>query len=166
MIGQRSVPGPQTTAASQSHGVPIAWLARSVAVLVMIGGSNPLWAQDCTTGATFSGPIIITSGGTFTGNWQSADPSIPAVQIFTRQPVTIIDSRVRGPGDLILAGSRSNVTVQESCFVGTNPNIAGKAKGSAIHFFEAVSVVVEHSDFEAAGYYGVWVQQYRGFQAN
>lgn len=162
MIGRLSARGAQTAAESRSRGVPGAVLAGSIAILVMISNSSPASAQECASGAVFSGPITITSGGIYTGNWQSVNPSIPAVQIFTTQPVTIINSRVRGPGDLILAGSRSNLTIRESCFVGTTPSVAGTAKGSALHAFESANVIVEHCDFDAVGLYGVWVQKYLG----
>jgi hypothetical protein len=52
--------------------------------------------------------------------------------------------------------------VQQSCFVGTNPNVAGQAKGTPIHAYQSASVLVENSDFESGGFNGVWVQQYAG----
>lgn len=122
----------------------------------------PLLAQQCDSGVTFSGPIQIGKGGTYTGNWQSTDPSVPAVNIYTMEPVTIVNSRLRGPGDLIASGIGSKLTVEQSCFVGTNPNVAGRAKGTPIHTYQAASVLVENCDFESGGYYGVWVQQYLG----
>ena len=66
------------------------WLFVTLSTLLMIVvASRPVRAQDCASGATFTGPIRITSGGTYTGNWQSLDPATPAVQILTTQPVTI-----------------------------------------------------------------------------
>ena len=125
--------------------------------------SLPAAADDCASNAVFSGPLLILKGGTYTGNWQSNDRSIPAVQIATTQPVTIVNSRLRGPGELLLANNGSSVIVRQSCFVGTNPNVLGEAKRSAIHTFEAVSVLVENSDFEGNGYYAVvWIQHYSG----
>ncbi|MBI3490503.1 MAG: hypothetical protein HY047_01700 [Acidobacteria bacterium] len=143
-----------------NHGT---FLARSLLILAVIGASRSSSAQDCASGATFSGPIIITRGGTYTGNWQSQDPSIRVVAIFTTQPVTIINSRIKGPGDLIfVGGSSGNVTIQESCLVGTSPNIAGKARGNAIHAFSTVSVRVGQCDCESVGNYGIWVGFYLG----
>jgi hypothetical protein len=52
-------------------------LVAIAAVLLAIGG-RPLSAQDCVSGATFTGPITITGGGTYTGNWQSVNPATPA----------------------------------------------------------------------------------------
>ena len=44
--------------------------------------------------ASTSGPITITAGGTYTGNWESTS-STPAVTIATTQPVTIANSIVK-----------------------------------------------------------------------
>jgi hypothetical protein len=135
---------------------------RSLALVVIVGAASPLRAQECATGATFTGPITITVGGTYTGNWRSQNPSTPAVNVATTQPVTIVNSRVMGPGDLVFAGTRINLTIRESCFVGTNPNVAGQAKGHAVHTHQAARVVIEHCDFDGVGGYGIWIQQYLG----
>ena len=125
--------------------------------------SGPLRAQQCDAGVTFSGPIVITQGGTYSGNWQSTNSSVPAVHIYTTDPVTITNSRLKGPGDLILSDdSGASVTVEQSCLVGTNPNAAGVGKGSPIHIYQAASVLVQNCDFESGGYYGIWVQEYTG----
>ena len=164
--GCRSGHAAQETVESRSRGMSRGFWIRSLAVVAMIIGSNPSWAQQCDSGVVFSGPITITTGGTYTGNWQSLDPSVPAMRITTNQPVTIVNSRFKGPGDLILGSSGSgngiSLTVQQSCFVGTNPNVLGKSKGTPIHVYQAVSVLVDHSDFDSGGYYGVWVQEYVG----
>jgi hypothetical protein len=123
------------------------------ALLMIVVGNRSVMAQDCASGATFTGPIRITSGGTYTGNWQSLDPATPAVQIFTTQPVTIIDSRLRGPGDLLIGHPGANVTVQESCFVGAYPTARGAYKGRAIALWRAANVLIEHNDFDGTGGY-------------
>jgi hypothetical protein len=119
--------------------------------------------QQCDAGVLFAGPITITAGGTYSGNWQSRNPSIPAVSISTAEPVTIVNSRLKGPGDLIDDFAKGNqLTVRNSCFVGTNPNIYGQGKGSPIHTYLSASVLVQNCDFESGGYYGVYIQQYGG----
>jgi uncharacterized protein (TIGR03437 family) len=134
---------------------------RRIALLVVIG-SGSIWAQQCDSGVTFSGPIIIQKGGTYTGNWESADPSIAAVRVWTSEPVLIVNSRFRGSGELLLAQQGSNLTVRNSCFVGAYPNAAGARKGTAIHTYQAASVLVENCDFESIGYKGIWIHQYSG----
>jgi chitinase len=118
--------------------------------------SCPAAAADCTSSAPFSGPIVITRGGTYSGNWESLSPAIPVMRIHTSEPVTIIYSQLRGPGDLLVAdiGSpRSNVTVKESCFLGTYPAAPGTGKGKAIFLYEPVNAVIEHNNFESTGGY-------------
>ena len=130
------------------------WLFDTLsALLMLVVASRPVMAQDCASGATFTGPISITTGGTYTGNWQSLDPATPAVQIFTTQPVTIINSRLRGPGGLLIGHSGANVTVQESCFVGAYPTARGAYKGRAIALWQAANVLIEHNDFDGTGGY-------------
>ena len=123
-------------------------------------------AQQCDSGATFSGPIVITQGGAYTGNWQSIDPTVPAVKVHTGQPAKIVNSRIKGPGDLIYGGSGSDIvgivlTVQQTCFVGTNPNVVGRSKGSGIWIDNVTSLLVQNCDFESTGI-GVTPHTYAG----
>jgi hypothetical protein len=79
-------------------------------------------ATDCTNalltrslaGITFSGPLVITQGGTYTGHWQSANPAVAAVTINTSEPVNIENSVIVSAGNLIygrnINGTISNVT--------------------------------------------------------
>lgn len=47
---------------------------------------------------SYSGPVVITKGGTYTGNWESRDTNVPAIEVNTDQPVVIINSNIRGAG--------------------------------------------------------------------
>src|SRR5271163_2229707 len=63
----------------------------------------------------WSDPIVITEGGTYSGNWQSTDAKTPAVTVATTAPVIIENAHVRSLGGLIkttVAGS--NLTVRNS----------------------------------------------------
>src|SRR4051812_16526094 len=51
--------------------------------------------------SAFQGPLIITSGGKYTGNYKSLDSKIPAISINTREPVELTGCLVVGAGDLI-----------------------------------------------------------------
>src|SRR5215218_11434459 len=78
-------------------------------------------------------PIVITKGGTYTGTWESTNRSTPAVTVNTSEPVTILNSTVRGPGDLIVSGtSHTNITVRNTKGYGVNPNVAGKVVGEFV----------------------------------
>ncbi|WP_377509809.1 glycosyl hydrolase [Pontibacter locisalis] len=70
----------------------------------------------------FNGPLIITKGGTYVGNWESKDSEIPAIEIRTREPVIIENSVVKGAGPLIQAlGYSANVTVRNTKGYGLPP---------------------------------------------
>jgi hypothetical protein len=143
----------------------------AIAVATLICGSAASSAEDCASGMAFTGPITITRGGTYTGNWESVDQATPVVQIFTTERVTITQSHLRGPGDLLITSPGADVTVRESCFVGTYPIAAGTGKGNAMHFWRPANVIVEHNDLENVGGYVlgsvtggavIWVQEYSG----
>lgn len=46
-------------------------------------------------GSAWSGPITISAGGTYTGNWESLSSSTSPVTINTTSPVTITNSKIR-----------------------------------------------------------------------
>ena len=110
--------------------------------------ATPAFGADYAADAAYRGPTVITRGGSYTGNWESTDPAVPALQIQTTEPVTILHSRLRGPGDLLLGWQAgSNVTVKESCFAGTYPNRPGTGRGRAVAFRNPANLVVEHNTF-------------------
>lgn len=79
---------------------------------------NPLQSKA----QTYSGPLVITKGGTYTGNWQSTDSEVPAVDVRTSEPVIIINSNVRGAGYLIRSWAQSaNLTVRNTNGYGITP---------------------------------------------
>ncbi|MBB5365514.1 NPCBM/NEW2 domain-containing protein, partial [Deinococcus humi] len=84
--------------------------------------SNPSPAP--ATNVKYSGPLVITKGGTYRGNWQSLDPKVPAVYVKTSEPVIIEGSNLRGRGELI-RGWFMNLTVRNSNGYGMNPNVYG-----------------------------------------
>ena len=109
----------------------------------------------------YSGPIVITRGGTYTGNWESLDPAVPAVRIETAEPVIIQDAIVRGRGDLIVSlAEHARVTVKSTTGYGLNPDVYGLSPG---RFFEAVNfdgVVLEDNYLEGTG--GIKLLDYLG----
>ena len=97
----------------------------------------------------YSAPLTIREGGTYSGNWASTNPSIPAVTIATDQPVIILNSYVKGPGNLIQAQTgHTNLIVRNTVGYGLNPNIAGRAKGSFVLVDSVAKLIVEHCDIE------------------
>jgi hypothetical protein len=78
----------------------------------------------------WSGPIVITSGGTYTGNWRSLNAGTPAVDIETSQPVIILNSNIESMSTLISASNgNANVTVKNTSGWALNPNVSGQSPG-------------------------------------
>ncbi|WP_162425907.1 PA14 domain-containing protein [Pontibacter pudoricolor] len=71
---------------------------------------------------TYSGPLVITKGGTYTGNWQSTNSDVPAVDVRTSEPVVIINSNIRGAGYLIKSWYyAADITVKNTNGYGITP---------------------------------------------
>ncbi|GGM06700.1 hypothetical protein [Deinococcus aerophilus] len=73
---------------------------RPVAFLAVFG-SVVLNLTQAQTDLRYSGPITITRGSVYRGNWRSLDPARPAVTIKTAQPVVIENSNIQSRGHLI-----------------------------------------------------------------
>jgi hypothetical protein len=110
---------------------------------------------------TYQGPITITKGGTYSGNWQSLDPDVSAVEIQTEAPVIIENSNIRSMGKLIHApGNNSKITVRNTRAVGLNPNRRGQIQDRFIATHNSDWLIVEHNDLE--GSLGIHVNAYAG----
>jgi hypothetical protein len=118
---------------------------------------------NCTAPTiNYSGPITITSGGTYSGNWASTSASEPAVSIRTREPVIIENCNVRGPGNLIASRFSDSdgfpgvdVTIRNCVGTGTGGLDVARTSG---HFFVGVwprRVVIENNYFASTT--GIWV---------
>ncbi|CAM3593334.1 NPCBM/NEW2 domain-containing protein [Deinococcus frigens] len=112
-----------------------------------------------TGNVQYSGPLVITKGGTYRGNWQSLDPYVPTVRISTTEPVVIEGSNLRGRGELI-RGWKVNLTVRNSNGYGMNPNISGRPAGRFIAAEEVYNLRVENNYME--GTTGIYVNQFYG----
>ncbi len=94
-----------------------------------------------------SGPIQITNGGVYTGNWTSNDPKVPAVMIHTDAPVEIRDSTVSGRGNLIVVlGVKNGAHVKVRNVTGTamDPGVAGAVRGAFVAAMQFSELTVEH----------------------
>lgn len=123
-------------------------------------------AQSAAKASTpqFSGPIVISRGGTYRGNWQSLNPDQAAVLIKTSEPVIIEDSVVQGKGTLIKSvfqGAR--VTIRRTKGIALNPGrplSEYRYPGRFLHLEEFRSAVVENN--ELVGTSGMYFRDYRG----
>jgi fibronectin type 3 domain-containing protein len=110
----------------------------------------------------WSGPIVITSGGTYSGNWESTNPNVNAVTVNTKDPVIIENSRVRGVANLISAGTAAgDLTVRNTVGLALNPNVAGLPNGLFVDASSPSRLVVENCYIENTRY-GVRVSGYEG----
>jgi hypothetical protein len=110
----------------------------------------------------WSGPIVITAGGTYTGNWQSSESKTPAVTVATTDPVTIENSHIRSAGDLIKTSvAGSNLTVRNSLGVALNSSVKGQPNGNFLEAASPARLDVENNYVENAQG-GVIVHGYAG----
>jgi hypothetical protein len=110
----------------------------------------------------WSGPVTITQGGTYSGNWQSTDPQTAAVTIATTEPVVIQNSYVTGPSDLIDDPYYGNqLAVKNVIGIGVNANVLGQANGVFVDAQNPALLDVEHCYFESVRF-GVYVRGYGG----
>jgi hypothetical protein len=85
-----------------------------------------------------SGPVMITAGGTYSGNWSSSNIKIPAITIATSAPVTIINSRIHG--GIVTSVSGAQVTITHD--IGTG----GGIRFADIESFK--SAVITHNQID------------------
>ena len=110
----------------------------------------------------WSGPLTITQGGTYSGNWKSTDPQTSAVSIATTEPVLIQNSYITGPNDLINDPYfGNNLTVKNVIGIGVNADVIGQANGVFVDAQNPALLDVEHCYFESVRF-GVYVRGYGG----
>ena len=122
------------------------------ALVCSASSSSKAFLVSQAANPVYQPPITITHGGTYSGNWQSLDPNVPAVTIQTSDPVVIKKSRVRGSGNLIQAfNSNVNLTVSNTYGYGLNPNVAGKAAGRFLAVYQPTNISVTNCYVESIG---------------
>lgn len=114
---------------------------------------------------TYQSPIVVDNnyvsqhGSIITGNYQGTI-NTPAITVTAGTPVTIINSNVTGPGDLIY-GDGVDLTVINTTGVGTNPGQSGVQKGFFVHIEQAVNVLVENNTTTGSRF-AVYINRYVG----
>jgi Chitobiase/beta-hexosaminidase C-terminal domain/Bacterial Ig-like domain (group 2) len=110
----------------------------------------------------WSGPVVITEAGTYSGNWQSVDPRTPAVTVATAAPVIIENSHIRSVAGLIEASvAGTDLTVRNSIGVAVNPAAKGLPNGIFLDASSPARLDVENNYIENARS-GVLVHGYSG----
>ncbi len=106
-------------------------------------------AQAQVPNVTYSGPLEITKGGTYSGNYRSNDSSVPVIHITTTEPVILQNCILVGPGELILADhDHTNLTIRECQGYGTTPTQDDRGRGVFLYMYKGQSLVMEHNYLE------------------
>ena len=109
----------------------------------------------------YDSPKVITSGGTYSGNWQSRYPNVPAVEVRTTQPVIIDNSNVRGRGNLIQTTvQNANLTVTDTIGESLNPGVPGKYPGRFVTAEHPDNLRVENNYLNHTS--GIYVLSFEG----
>ena len=104
---------------------------------------------ETTSALVYTGPLQITRGGTYSGNWKGTD-STPAVEINTTEPVVIENCNVTGTGPLIRSWARGGDITVRNCngFVMDPP--AGAERGQFVSVANVKRLAVLNNYFEKA----------------
>jgi Ricin-type beta-trefoil lectin domain-like/Bacterial Ig-like domain (group 2) len=138
--------------ATGTVAVTATYRGQTTSVLVSSSIGNIQW----------DGPLTITQGGTYSGNWKSTDPNTPVITVATTAPVLIENSRLTGPTDLINDPYYgNNLTLKNVIGVGVNPNVSGQPYGMFVDAQNPVLLDVENCYFENV-HFGIWVRGYSG----
>jgi hypothetical protein len=122
---------------------------------------GPTLAPPPPAAVQWSAPITITHGGTYTGNWQSLNAKVPAVQIDTSEPVVIENSQVSGRGDLIAtAYNGAHLIVRNTTGTALNPMVRGRYPGRFITAGQFASVDIENNTL--VGTSGIFLAHFQG----
>ncbi|OGX90300.1 Ig-like domain-containing protein [Hymenobacter coccineus] len=119
----------------------------------------PLVSAQAQT-VTYADPIVITKGGTYTGNYRSNDSGKPAVLVNTNEPVVLDGCNIAGAGNLIQAGEGANLTVRNCRGQGLTPSVDNQAPGRFLDSYRAQRLVVEHNAFVQTS--GIVVNRWSG----
>jgi predicted Rdx family selenoprotein len=132
------------------------WLPASL--LMLLTGGLPTLSQAQTV--SYAAPIVITKGGTYTGNYQSLSSGTPCVRIATSDPVILDGCTFSGSGNLVEAGEGANLTVRNCTGKGLKPTVGNQAPGRFLDTYKAKSLTVEHNAFTQTS--GIVVNRWSG----
>ena len=106
-----------------------------------------------TPPVVYAPPLTITHGGTYTGDYRSDDPAVPAITVNTADPVEITGCRTLSTGPHVRAGGGSRLNVHDNTFVGRKPADGGQW-GRALDVYHPQTLAFEHNTvLHTAGLY-------------
>ncbi|TPG65567.1 Ig-like domain-containing protein [Hymenobacter nivis] len=148
---------------SGAAGHKPAFAACTRAFLVLVAAGAPLVSAQAQA-VSYSDPIVITKGGTYTGNYRSTDSGQPAVLVNTNDPVVLDGCNLAGAGNLIQAGQGADLTVRNCRGQGLAPSVDNQAPGRFLDSYRAQRLVVEHNELVQTS--GIVVNRWGGTGAS
>ncbi len=137
---------------------------RAAAPALLLAASLLATARAQSGALTYSDPIRITKGGTYSGNFQSMDPGTAAIEIATSEPVIIENANIRSKGPLIRSRyDKADVTVRNVHGEALNPGLPATSRmhpGYFLHLEEFRNAVVENN--EMVGTAGMYFRKFLG----
>ena len=147
-----------TVLSSKGNGEFVGIGVGSSSVMAACDGDSTS-ASALVSSATNPTAIRITSGGTYSGNWSSADPKVPAVMIVTNEPVVLKNSTLTSRGDLVVIyGSQggANVTIDNVTGTALDPGVAGQGRGKFLDAEVVAHLSVTHCTMQGVSF-GVYI---------
>src|SRR5215207_2561669 len=119
----------------------------AAAVVTVLAAFATFLTEEAEGQTAYGGPKTITAGGTYSGNWQSTDPSVPAVTVATTKPVVIERCSLRSSGNLVEATvAKADVTIRNCTLEQLHPGAAGRLAGYALFSDDGMGrAVIEHN---------------------
>jgi hypothetical protein len=114
---------------------------------------------------TYSPPLLVDDtyvkahGNIISGNYQGS-LSQPAITVTATSPITIMNSNVTGPADLIYA-TNADISVINTTGISTNPNQLNTQKGMFLHVEGAYNVLVQSCSIQDSRF-GIYINRYFG----
>jgi hypothetical protein len=130
----------------------------SAGLLTLLAGGLPTLGHAQTV--KYTAPIVITKGGTYTGNYQSLSSGMPCVRIATNEPVILEGCALSGAGNLIQAGEGADLTVRNCTGQGLAPTVRNQAPGRFLDTYRAKKLTVENNAFTQTS--GIVVNRWSG----
>ncbi|GAB2943353.1 hypothetical protein GCM10027048_04980 [Hymenobacter coalescens] len=140
-----------------------AWRAAAALLLLLAAGlcAGLSAARAQAPPVAYRGPIEITRGGTYTGNFRSLDPNVPCVKVRTADSVVLVNCVFAGFGPLVYADSTAHhITVRNCRGYGLAPTADNQHRGRFLTVMNARSIRVENNYLEHTS--GIFLQNWSG----
>jgi hypothetical protein len=97
----------------------------------------------------FSGPLTITKGGVYKGNFRSPDSLIPGIKIQTSELVIIEDSVIESAGHCIMShNTGANVIIRNTKGTCTTPTLDRIPFGRFVQLSGFTNIIAENNEYE------------------